>query len=172
MVGSKEGPPAMHQHISRKEQRQQRRSREEPQSQVLPEGQQLPSQHHGRVLRGSAHPSLALGLSLQWVSALLYWRSFMKQFPNTSGSPPQSCFALGSQTLTKNTTKPNSILSQAGSIVSTSFISQAYEPRILFFVSTCSYAPAVSCGYSSPPLTAPAQDPLRVRWRVEWKFLD
>lgn len=125
MVGSKEGPPAMHQHISRKEQRQQRRSREEPQSQVLPEGQQLPSQHHGRVLRGSAHPSLALGLSLQWVSALLYWRSFMKQFPNTSGSPPQSCFALGSQTLTKNTTKPNSIISQAGS----SFY-QLYQPSI------------------------------------------
>lgn len=31
--------------------------REEPQSQVLPECQQLPSQQHGRVLKGSGHPS-------------------------------------------------------------------------------------------------------------------
>lgn len=37
--------------------KQQRRSREEPQEQVLPEGQQLPSQQHGRGLRGSDHPS-------------------------------------------------------------------------------------------------------------------
>lgn len=164
-IHSESGPRKAHQQsISRKEQRQQRRSREEPQSQVLPGGHQLPSQHHGRILGGSAHPSLAPGVPLQWVSALLYWSSLVQQFPDTSGSPsPQPCFVLGFQTLTTNTTKPNSILSQAGSTIATSFISQAYEPRILFFMSTCAYTPTVSCGYSSPPLTAPAHVPVRVR---------
>lgn len=125
------------------------------------QSQHLPSQHHGKLLLGrSAHPSLALGLSLQWISALLYWSSLVQQFPDTSGSPsPQPCFVLGFQILTK----PNSILSQAGSIISTSFISQACEARILFFMPTCAYTPAASCGYRSPPLTAPAQFPVKVR---------
>lgn len=70
----------------------------------------------------------------------------------------------------KSMTKPNCTILLSGSPISTSFVNQAYKTRILFFISTRTYAPAHGCGCRSPLLTAPAQVSVTAGWRAEGKF--